>query len=1060
MKCLFKYIVIIVLLVESITAFTQDFKDIRIDRIASEVDKQERGLSQNSVQCIIQDNDGFMWFGTWDGLNRYDGYSFKIIRPDQYNTSTSLSSPTIRTMFIDTEGNLWVGTEVGLNKYSSRTKQFTQFKSNPKNINSLSNESINCITEDDKGNLWIGTNDGLNCMNKRTGNVKRFQLNPINANSLSNNAVKNIVYDKRGILFIATDKGLNEYNIKEDVFYHYYHDVSDKNSISSDYVNCVFIDNSKNIWVGTDKGLNLFDERHHKFRIFKNDLKNPNSLSNDDVRSIIRDKNGMYWIGTYGGGVNYMNSTDFKFNSIRNNPYDVNTISNDYINCVYEDRSGILWAGTSWKGVNRIDNKSNLFNHYFASESNESNTTINNNIVWAIVNDKEDNIWIGTNYGVNILNKKTDEFSYITHNERDKASLISNKVRAIQLDKLRKNIVWLGTDDDGLDKYDITTQKCKHFRYDPNSNSISSNKISSLFQDDRGEIWIGTQDGLSILNPETEKFAIYKHNDKDSYSISCNLIYPIYQDRKGVMWIGTYNGLNRYDKKLKRFYNYFSNPQKQFKLNSQKIFSVYQDKKGIYWVGTMGGGLNKLNPVTDEAKYYTENEGLPSNVVYCTIEDNKGNFWMSTNFGLSRFNPSDESFINFDVRDGIQSHEFNFPAFCKDNAGELYFGGMNGFNRFAPEKIKVNKNIPSLVITSFKVFNTEVPKSTNDGDTIYLNYDDNFFSFEFASLDYVNSSKNKYSYYLENYDKKWITAIQGRRFAEYTDVEPGEYIFRLKGSNNDGVWNTNGISIHIIIHPPWYKTILFKIAFLLFLIASIWLFIYFRVRNLRRKHKIEKEVLSIQKQLFELEQKSLRLQMNPHFIFNSLNSIQSFILENDIDKALFYLSKFSQLMRLILSNSQKSYVSVKDDLKALQYYIDIEKLRFDNKFDYEIIIDEEIDEDFFGIPPLVIQPYVENSIIHGLNNKKSKGFLTIELKMLEENILCIVQDNGIGREAADKIRENSGILHKSKGMNITKERLEILSNTKKYSVNIIDLKDEKGNPTGTRIEFMIAFIEL
>ncbi len=1060
MKNILKYIALALIIVANYQiVFCQNLKDIRIDRIASEVDKLERGLSQNSVQCIIQDRDGFMWFGTWDGLNRYDGYTFKIIRTDQYNPVTTISSPSIRALYIDNDGNLWVGTETGLNKYSSRTKQFIHYRANPKDKNSLSNDNINCITEDENGNLWIGTIDGLNCMNKKTGKIQQFRLNPSNANSLSNNNVKQIVSDKKNNLYIATDKGLNIYHINEDVFLHYYHDNISKNSISSDNINCIFIDNKNKIWIGTDKGLNLFDEKHYGFKVFKTDNK-PYSINCNDIKSMIQDRNGMYWIGTYGGGVNYMSATDYKFYSLKNNPNDANSMSNDYINCIYEDRSGIIWAGTSWKGVNRIDNQSNLFRHYYKSSNDKINTAINNNIVWAIVNDKNGDIWIGTNQGVNILNKKTDKFSYITHNEKDANSLISNKVRAIQIDNVRKNIVWLGTDESGLDKYDLITKKCKHYTANPNTNSICSNKISSLFEDDKGDIWIGTQEGLSILNPETEKITSYIHDDADPYSLSFNIVYPIYQDRNGTMWIGTYNGLNRFDKKEKKFYHYFRNPSKPFKLNSDKIFSIYQDKKGIYWIGTMGGGLDRCNPFTDEVKYFTEREGLPSNVVYCTIEDNSGNFWMSTNFGLSRFNPIDESFINFDVRDGIQSHEFNFPAFWKDKEGELYFGGMNGFNRFAPEKIKVNKNIPSLVITSFKVYNAEVPKSTNDGDTIYLDYDDNFFSFEFASLDYVNSSKNKYSYFLENYDKKWITALQGKRFAEYTNVEPGEYIFRLIGSNNDGIWNKEGIAIHIIIYPPWYKTIYFKIGFVLALIASIWIFIYLRVRKLRKKHKIEKEVLAIQKQLFELEQKSLRLQMNPHFIFNSLNSIQSFILENDIDKALFYLSKFSQLMRLILSNSSKSFVSIKDELKALQYYIEIEKLRFDDKFDYEIIVDEEIDEDFFGVPPLVIQPYVENSIIHGLINKKEKGFLSIELKMLEDNILCIIQDNGIGIEAADKIREKSGITHKSKGMNITKERLEILSKTKEYSIKIIDLKDEKGNPIGTRIEFILAFIEL
>jgi anti-sigma regulatory factor (Ser/Thr protein kinase) len=387
---------------------------------------------------------------------------------------------------------------------------------------------------------------------------------------------------------------------------------------------------------------------------------------------------------------------------------------------------------------------------------------------------------------------------------------------------------------------------------------------------------------------------------------------------------------------------------------------------------------------------------------------------------------------------------------------------MNGFNAFYPEQIMQNNFIPPIVITSFKKFNEVQKKEIRTNDTIFLSHDDNFFSFEFSSLDYSNPAKNKYAYRLEHFDKDWIYCDANRRFAEYTKVSPGTYIFRVKGTNSDGVWNEKGISVIIIISPPWWATWSFRIPFFIFLILSGWFIISSRFRRLRKKHEFEKKVLEIEKQLFDLEQKSLRLQMNPHFIFNSLNSIQSFIVNNDSDKATLYLAKFAQLMRLILSNSREPYVPLKDELKALQYYMDIENLRFDNKFTSRIVLDPNVDDDFIGIPPMIIQPYVENAILHGIIHLHGKGNILISLSIKNDLLVCIVEDDGVGRKKAMEFKEHSGLKHKSRGMLITKERLEILNKQLKgqVSVNVIDLFDESGKARGTRVEIYIPFQEI
>ena len=385
----------------------------------------------------------------------------------------------------------------------------------------------------------------------------------------------------------------------------------------------------------------------------------------------------------------------------------------------------------------------------------------------------------------------------------------------------------------------------------------------------------------------------------------------------------------------------------------------------------------------------------------------------------------------------------------------MYFGGMDGFNAFYPSLIEKNMQIPVIIISSFRVQNNLISDEIKDGDIINLSHNNNFFSIEFAALDYSNPKKNSYQYKLSKINKNWVTTNASKAIAQYTNVQPGTYTFIVKGSNNDGVWNEKGTKITIIIHPPWYNTILFRLVLLIFIIVGLWLIITRRIKNIRKKHNIEK-------QLIELERQSLRLQMNPHFIFNSLNSIQSFVVEKNTDKAIHYLAKFSKLMRLILSNSSEAFISLQDEILTLKNYMDIEKLRFDDKFDYEIHIDPQIDSEFIAIPPMLIQPYIENAILHGILHKKTKGKIFIQIKTLDNNIYVSIEDNGVGREIARKKKEESGVQHKSKGMLITKKRLEIISEqySSQLSVKISDLKDSENNASGTRVELTTIFIEV
>jgi len=1010
----------------------------------------------------MQDNAGFMWFGTWDGLNKFDGYKFTVYKATDFDKNNELSNQWIHALYQDKQGNIWIGTDDGLNKYDPIAQKFTQYRHAEGDRSTLSNDTVWSLFQDSNGNIWVGTQKGLNIVDAKTGQFTHFASNPNSNDAVSSDKVFDIMEDRLGCVWFASEKGLNRYNLLSKKFTHYFHEPLNSNSICSDTVLSVFEDEEGFVWVGTENGLCKLEINQNTITRYQYKPNDPGSISSNHISAVYEDTYGTLWVGTRDKGLNILDRKDYTFKTYRNISNDENSISSDNISAIYEDKSGVVWIATN-KGVNKINRNSYKFLHY-QHVNNDENSLINNT-VWAFHEDADSNIWIGTDNGLNFFNRKTGKFKVYKNNPYDKNSISGNSIKAIITDS--DGDVWLGTDGAGVDEF-IRTDAGKYQKLNINKNSgdgrsLCDNTVWCLLQDKEGYIWIGTNKGLNRYDKKTDVMKSYRYNPYNPYSISNNIINVLYEDLNGVVWIGTYNGLDKYDKTTGRFTTYKHIAGDTLSLSSNRVFGILEDNTGTLWIGTMGGGLNSFDMKTGKFKYYTEKDGLANNMVYCILEDNEGDLWLTTNDGISKFNLKTKTFVNYDVKDGVQSSEFNQNAAFKTRDGELFLGGMNGFNAFYAEDIRENKFIPPIVITSFKKFNEVQKTEIHDGDTIFLTYQDNFFSFEFSSLDFSNPSKNKYAYKLENFDKDWIIRDANNRYADYTKVSPGTYRLRIKGSNSDGtVWNEAGISVIIIISPPWWAKWTFRIPFIIFLVCSTWYLISRRFRILRKRHEMEKKVLEIEKLLFDLEQKALRLQMNPHFIFNSLNSIQSFIVNNDSDKATLYLAKFAQLMRLILSNSSEPFVSIKDELKTLTYYMEIENLRFDDKFNYKIKVDPEIDEEFIGIPPMIIQPYVENAILHGIIHKPDKGNISISLTLQQETILCEVEDDGVGRQKAHEIKSQSGLKHKSRGMLITKERLEILNKQVKgrISVNVIDKTDESDKACGTKVEIIIPFKDL
>ncbi len=1042
----------LILWFQILSVYSQETDNIFFDRITSEFIKIEKGLSQNTVFTILQDHDGFMWFGTWDGLNKYDGNKFTV-----FNRDNGLSNQTIYSIFEDTSGHLWIGTENGLNKYDPAADKIKIYLHNPDDPGSISDNWINQIYTDNYGNIWIATARGINLYKPETDSFQQYLNSEHDNTAIRSNWINKMLQDDFNNYWLATRYGLIHYNFRTKLISRYYHKPDDSGSLSSNFINTLYKDSLGILWIGTRNGLSKLDPATKSFRNYRHIPDNDSSLSGNNVTSILTDAKGNTWIGTDGGGLNLFDQNTESFFHFKNITSNINSISNDRIYCLYEDRSGNLWIG-SFNGVNKIDNNSSKFPVYRVDP--EIKNSLNNNFVRAFYEFEPGIIWIGTEKGINILDESTGTFDYIHMDPEDSNTIPSNNIRDFFKDS--RGNYWIGTGDSGLVSYNPESKSFTTYsnnQQDPAS--ICGNFILNTNEDDNGKLWVSAGRGISVFDPETGEFKNYLYDARDQATAGLSQIYDIHKDRDGILWFASQNGLSRYYPEVDSFSIIDIQAGTSSEISSNKLFSIYEDDSSNFWIGTRGGGFVKYNKITGESKTYTEKDGLPNNVVYGFLEDDDANLWISTNRGISKFNPGLEFFINYDVRDGLQSNEFNSNSFLKSGNGKMYFGGMMGFNCFFPYEIKTNRIKPAVKITGFSIFHIPQPPTILQPDTIYLNYDENFFSIEFASLDYTNPSKNKYLYILKDFDKQWRQTDANNPQAEYTRVHPGIYDFTVIGSNNDGIWNTRGDSLTIVITPPWYQSWAFRILFILSIIIIVWILLISRIRVMKKKHQVEKKVLDIERQMFELEQKALQLQMNPHFIFNSLNSIQSFILQSDTDKAINYLAKFSQLMRMTLTNSRESYIPLKEEITALRYYMDIERLRFDDKFKYEIDLDPLIDEEFLEIPPMILQPYVENAIIHGLVNSPENGIITIRFNLQGSSILCTIEDNGIGREKAEERKKEIGIKRKSRGIMITKERLEILTkqHKEKFSVQIIDLKNLKGEASGTRVEISIHFKE-
>lgn len=804
---------------------TAEQEDYRFEKLSI-----NDGLSQSSVKCIIQDKTGFMWFGTASGLNRYDGYSFRVYESDPLNPY-SFSGNMVTSMYEDKEGKLWIGSSDGyLNIYNRENDSFVHYRlinehaAPPKEYYELplpfsrsDPNSITSITEDEDGNIWVGSwGNGLARFDEQTKEfIKLAQPESIDL-KLNSLVVSDFFIDKSGIFWLtAMGEGLirMEIDLKSNRVTDF--DLCSSNILSGAKLNglvTLLEDKEGNIWTGSlTSGIYVFPHKYrNKSSLDKIPFKNFNAsgksgLNSDAVFALIEDRKGFIWAGTFGGGVNKFNKKKQKFVVINNSGDKENSLNDDII-ALYEDRAGMVWIGAHLGlGVVKIETNEKKF--HTLNKDKHNRLKLNDNVVWAVYENASGVLWAGTyRGGLNKIDKRKNESIFYKNDPVNSKSISQNYIRSIAEDK--KGNLWIGTYSEGLNILDKNTNTFKRYKFNPKSKgSIGANQIQAIYAAKDSSMWIGAFGGglnkaVPSLNGDIE-FVKFINDSGDPYSLSDNRVYSIYEDSEGIMWIGTFGGgLNKFDRKTGKFFAYKTNEDPS-SLSDNKVCAVYEDKYGNFWIGTFGGGLNKFNKGTGKFKRYAYGSSGLSRVIYGILEDDNNNLWLSSDNGLIKFNILTESYISYDIHDGIQSDEFNGGAYFKNRKGELFFGGINGLNYFHPDSIIDNTNIPPVVITSVNYSNKQLSGYIND---LVLNHNQNFISFEFAALDYHFPVKNIYAYKLEGVDEAWRFTNGQRRYANYTNLPPGEYIFKVKGSNNDGIWNEKGAEMRIVILSPYWRS--------------------------------------------------------------------------------------------------------------------------------------------------------------------------------------------------------------------------------------------------------------
>lgn len=784
--------------------FTPSKVDYRFDNIGS-----VQGLSNQTVKVVLQDNDGFIWVGTLDGLYRYDGYEFKAFKHDSDNQH-SLPGNVIETLLLDGEGRLWIGTEfAGLALYNRQTETFTRFKHDPKNPHSLPSDSIFSLFEDDQGQLWIGSQNGLSHLDIQSGHFNHHQLKLENGNSLSK--ITTIGQDSKGYIWVGTvDAGLKRLDKNNGTVKLYQQTENIAGSISHNKIHTLHRDSNGSLWVGTQGGgLNRYDIDTDSFEHFRHDPLDNDSLSSDHVYAIFSDNKGTLWIGTRFGGLNRFDPKRQLFSRYQHRPQDQFSLGDNDVFSISQDHNGLIWLGLFGSGLAKFDPQSARFG--MVKYDPEISGSLTDGYIRAIFQDHNDTLWVGTESGLNRYNAQTGQFQHFQHEPDLPGSISDNSVLAITEDN--EGALWIGTLNGGLNRYNPQDSTFTHYTYAADKpNSLSDNTVKALTLAPDGTLWIGTNRGFNRYNSQSDDFTRFAQPGDQQNNGSLNNINTLLAATDGSIWLGTHGGgISRFDPSTNSYTRYLHHPAIPNSLSNNTVFSIYQSAQGNFWFGTLQG-LSLLDVKSQTFARYGRKQGLHKDKVHGVIGDENGYLWIGEG-GISRFDISQQTFKNH-VGAQAQCGQTNQGGYFRSRDGQLFFASENRFCAFYPEQVLKPSEPPKLVLLDFKLQNKSVPVSLdrstvltqvlNHTESITLTHEDKLLSFEFAALHYADPKKNQYQYLLEGFDNQWLETGYDNRRATYSNLSPGKYLFKLKAANPEGIFTPIPRTVRLTIKaPPW-----------------------------------------------------------------------------------------------------------------------------------------------------------------------------------------------------------------------------------------------------------------
>jgi ligand-binding sensor domain-containing protein len=970
------------------------------------------GLAQSQVYDMLEDSRGYIWMGTkGGGISRFDGKKFK-----NFSSKDGLVNNYVTAFYEDEENNIWIGTNDGISIYNGIS--FHNFK-----INDLPNLTVNCFLKGKNGVLWIGTSKGL--YQYKDEKFKYWT----GINKIFNRLIYDIYEHVDGSIWASSDDGVIK--IQGDEFRTY----SVRDGLTNKSTRGIE-GNESGIYISTfGGGLNKFDGSDFSF------IETPVFAMND----ILLDGNGI-WISSLSDGILYKDFKTGKSKSINKE----NGLSANHTRLILKDRWGNLWFGTSGGGVNK----------YFGQEFEHitKNDWLADDYVYDVIITSEGAIWTSFENEITVNYNDT----LIVYNSTN--GYRGGKARVLMEDHLGN--IWIGTD--GNSVYCFNGDVFHKFT---RSDGIPHYWITDIFQDKLLNIWIATSGGIAKLEPTQPNLFEYKSTIwKEQLDMGATpAITDIEEDQLGRIWFGTRNRGVSYI-----LANQITNFRTKDGLAGLQIKSLKISPTGDLWIGTQGKGVSIAS--AQEAiigfSTITTESGLSSDNTYLIEFDQEGNAWVGSEKGVDRIRMGEGNSVSeikhFGKDEGFKGVETNRNASCLDRNGNLWFGTVNGLMQYNPKNTTINTIPPDLSLTSVTLFYEDLAKTEFADlitdwyklkDTLVFKHDQNHVSFNFKGINQKNPEQVNYQFKLDGFDEQW-SPVSEKSDATYSNLPPGSYTFKVIAGNEDDVWTLKPETFSFAITPPFWQTLWFLIGTIGIGSLILILIIGVRIRAIKQQVNQEKERLEFERSLLELEQKALRLQMNPHFIFNSLNSVQALILRNDQKSARYYLSKFSKLMRQTLENSRSQSITIQDEINTLKNYLDLENFGREEPFEYAINVQDGLDPDNILLPPMLLQPFAENAIIHGLKGIDRQAVISVSFECENEILTCTMSDNGIGRQAARKNKAQEGQKHKSAALEVTQERLSILNaDTIEKGFEIIDLGID-GGETGTKIVLRMKLNEL